>query len=341
VARRALGVGSLALLLSGCSGEAFRLAEADPLGSAGIRPDAGDGMARDGMASAPPPLQPEARQDLPAAAAIDAGILAGPTRPTSMATPAVAACGALRLPSPELANAEVCVGASTFTMGGTTGVPAGYVAHAPEHVVTLSAYVLDAYEVSVARYRGCVSAGACAPPGENPVQGCTYSALPGDNERYPVTCVPWQGGQDFCAWDGGRRLPSEAEWERAARGPQRFVYPWGNDFTCARAVLAGASECDSYAGTLPRPVGSTPQGQSAEHAFDLAGNAWEWVADRSGAYPSGSVVNPQGPLAGSARIQRGGGWQTPAAAAFAYLRRAEAAGAIGPTGFRCARDAVE
>jgi formylglycine-generating enzyme required for sulfatase activity len=329
-----LGSGWLAILLFACSGEAFHLAGADFIGSGGTAPDAAEQAA-----SAFPPFVPDTSLELPAATLRDAGAVSALS--PELPAPELSACGEPRVPDAALANAEVCVPAGTFTMGSTAGVPAGYVAHGPEHQVSLSAYFLDAYEVSVARYRTCVSAGVCTAPAENSAQGCTYSVLPGAHERHPITCVPWQAGLDFCAWDGGRRLPSEAEWERAARGAQSWLYAWGNDFSCGRAVLAGASECSQYSGTLPWPVGSTALGQSAEHAFDLIGNAWEWVADRSGGYGSGSVVDPTGPLTGSTRIQRGGGWQTPPAAAFAYLRRAEAPGAIAPSSFRCARDGVE
>jgi formylglycine-generating enzyme required for sulfatase activity len=152
--------------------------------------------------------------------------------------------------------------------------------------------------MSVARYRACVEAGACVAPGTILSQGCTYTTAAAAQELFPITCVSWQQASDFCAWDGGRRLPTEAEWERAARGPSSSNYPWGDVFDCTRAVAAGTTQCTMYAGSSPRAAGSTPAGVSAEGAFDLIGNAAEWVADWFGAYPSGSVSDPTGPASG-------------------------------------------
>jgi formylglycine-generating enzyme required for sulfatase activity len=152
--------------------------------------------------------------------------------------------------------------------------------------------------------------------------------------------VPWQSAQDFCAWDGARRLPTEAEWEQAARNAAS-KYPWGDTFSCERAVLAGASQCSQYAGQLPQPVGSAPAGASSERAFDLTGNAAEWVADWfGGAYSATPATNPTGAASGSARIQRGGGWLTAGADAASYARRGDDPASTGPFSFRCAR-AVE
>ena len=153
-----------------------------------------------------------------------------------------------------------------------------------------------------------------------------------------MTCVPWQSAHDFCEWDGGRQLPTEAQWEQAARNSAGSKYPWGDTFTCDRAVLAGASQCMQYAGQLPQPVGSARAGASTERAFDLTGNAAEWVADWfGGAYPAQAVTNPTGAASGSARIQRGGSWQTLAGDGVSYARRGEVPASSGPFSFRCAR----
>jgi formylglycine-generating enzyme required for sulfatase activity len=248
----------------------------------------------------------------------------------------------LRANAAGLANGEVCIEAGSFTMGSSAAsLGAGYVAHGPEHAVTLSAYVLDAYEVSVARYRACVQAGTCTAPGTTLAQGCTYTPLVAGQELYPVTCVSWQQASDFCAWDDGRRLPTEAEWERAARGSSSSSYPWGDTFDCTRAVLAGTTQCSAHAGVSPKAGGSAPAGESPEGAFDLIGNAAEWVADWFGPYTSGAATNPTGPATGSTRIQRGGNWQTRAIDAVGYARRAETPGAVGSFSFRCARSAPQ
>jgi sulfatase modifying factor 1 len=213
---------------------------------------------------------------------------------------------------------------------------AGYYAHGPEHEVTLTDYVLDAYEVSVARYRRCVVAGACTAPSTVADQGCTYTTAAASHELHPVTCVSWVGAQGFCSWDGQRQLPTEAQWEQAAR-MDTARYAWGDSFSCARAVVGGQVQCDEYAGLIPRPVGSAPTGNSPEGAYDLVGNAAEWVADWFGPYSSEITTNPTGPETGSTRIFRGGNWLTNSADAVSYGRRGSDPDAIGPYSFRCSR----
>ena len=307
--RAAVALGGVALL-SACAGEGFAL---------------DDDASRGG--STFPPLT---TTDNPGA---DAGTGGAPPEP------AASSCGELR-PGTSSDDGEVCVEAGTFTMGSSEArVPANYTAHGPAHSVTLSAYVLDAKEVTVGRYRACVSAGDCAQPTTEP-QGCTYSASAGSADRLPVTCVSWSDASTFCEWDGGRRLPTEAEWERAARGASGTTYAWGNDVSCLNAVFGGTILCPEHGGLEPKEVGSTPRGASAEGALDLTGNAWEWVADWFGVYGSGAATDPVGPSNGASRILRGGNWQTSPADAAAFMRRAEAPNAIGPTSFRCARSAM-
>jgi formylglycine-generating enzyme required for sulfatase activity len=253
--------------------------------------------------------------------------------------PALSACGELRPGTPG-DDGEVCIPAATFTMGNSDAtVPNGYTAHGPAHPVTLAPFVLDVKEVTVARYRACVSAASCTAPLTSTEQGCTYSAASGDGDRLPVTCVSWNDAVTFCDWDGGRRLPTEAEWERAARGTTERTYAWGEEVACTNAVFGGIVLCPEYGGLLPQPVGSVPRGASPEGVLDLTGNAWEWVHDWFGPYTSAAALNPTGPDFGSARIQRGGNWQTPPANAAAFMRRAESPAAIGPSSFRCARGA--
>jgi formylglycine-generating enzyme required for sulfatase activity len=261
----------------------------------------------------------------------------GPVSSTPPPPPATGPCGATRVADDDLADDEVCVRAGSFDMGSSLPPTSGYFAHGPVHSVTLSAYLLDAYEVTVARYRRCVQAGACDAPSSNAAQGCSYTPQAQDHEKYPVTCVAWQSAQDFCSWDGGRQLPTEAQWEQAARNAAGSKYPWGDAFSCDRAVLAGASQCQEYSGQLPKPVGSARNGASPERVYDLTGNAAEWVADWFGSYAATALTDPTGPATGSARIQRGGGWLTIANDAASYARRGESPAAIGPFSFRCAR----
>jgi formylglycine-generating enzyme required for sulfatase activity len=249
------------------------------------------------------------------------------------------ACGELR-PGASNDDGEVCIPPGTFTMGNSqVSAPPGYTGHGPAHEVTLGAFALDTNEVTVARYRACVSAGTCTAPLSSPDQGCTYSATSGSADRLPVTCVSWNDAVAFCEWDGGRRLPTEAEWERAARGTAGNNYAWGNNVACINAVFGGLAQCPEHGGVLPKPVGSLPRGASPEGALDLTGNTWEWAADWFGPYNSTPASDPVGPDTGSTRIQRGGNWQTPPALAMTFMRRAEAPAAIGPFSFRCARPA--
>ncbi len=306
--RAAVGFGWVALL-SACAGEGFAL---------------DDSASQGGF----PPLDTTDNQD-----AADGGTGGPPPEP------AVSSCGELR-PGAASDDGEVCIEAGAFTMGNNEArVPNGYTAHGPAHEVTLSAFVLDTKEVTVARYRACVSAGSCSAPASEP-QGCTYSASAGTADRLPVTCVSWNDASTFCEWDGGRRLPTEAEWERAARGAGGTTYAWGDDVSCLKAVFGGSILCPEHGGLTPKAVGSAPRGASPEGALDLTGNAWEWVADWFGVYASGATTDPAGPTNGASRILRGGNWQTSPADAAAFMRRAEAPTAIGPSSFRCARSAL-
>jgi len=327
--RSGLGVCAVgALSWLACSGEAFHLVDSNALGPSD---DAGSfpALVTDSTRRDADPVSQEGAGGSSSSVPPDAG----PAAPPGPASP----CGVARSADPSLADDEVCVRAGTFDMGSSTAPSSGYFAHGPVHAVTLSAYFLDAFEVTVARYRRCVEAGLCVAPNSVAAQGCTYTLEPADHERHPVTCVPWQSAHDFCEWDGGRQLPTEAQWEQAARNSAGSKYPWGDTFSCDRAVLAGASQCSEYAGQLPQPVGSARAGASTERAFDLTGNAAEWVADWFGVYPASPVTNPAGPGSGSARVQRGGGWLTPAVDAASYARRGDVPAAIGPFSFRCAR----
>lgn len=168
----------------------------------------------------------------------------------------------------------------------------------PAHRVTLSAFFLDRDEVTVARYAGCVVAGQCVSPRRPPVSL-------GD----PVNFVSWNDAAAYCRFVG-KRLPSEAEWERAARGTDGRTYPWGNTADCSRANFGnykGEGRCPDNPGRLT-PPGLYPSGSSVEGARDLAGNVWEWVADRydPGYYARSPSINPPGTAKGLLHVARGG-----------------------------------
>ena len=119
--------------------------------------------------------------------------------------------------------------------------------------------------------------------------------LPGN----PVACISWYEAEAYANWRGGR-LPTEAEWEYAARGPDSLNYPWGNEFD--------ASRCNVVNSNGLKPVGSYPSGASWVGALDMTGNVMEWVQDWLGKYPRGTLENPTGPETGRIKVEKGGWW---------------------------------
>jgi formylglycine-generating enzyme required for sulfatase activity len=168
----------------------------------------------------------------------------------------------------------------------------------PYEPITLSPFWADATEVTNSAYSECVSAGACV------AAGCNA----GDPAKldHPVACVPWGQADTYCTW-ADKRLCTEAEWEKAARGTQGNTYPWGNaEPTCDLAQMGGCP------GGNTLPVGSLPLGASPYGILDMSGNVWEWVADYySATYYAGSPkTDPQGPDSSDSRVKRGGGWNS-------------------------------
>ena len=183
----------------------------------------------------------------------------------------------------------------------------------PRHQVELDAFWIDIYEVTHLDYQTCVSAGACDAPVELDYNGHSY-AFAAQIEDGAVVNVTWYNAGDYCAW-AGKRLPTEAEWEKAAHGEDSRIYPWGDDADAlGRAWFGGVYSADNpnvYDDfSRPAPVGSFPDGASPYGLFDMAGNVWEWVQDwyASDTYAEPGQVNPTGPEAGSYRVIRGGAW---------------------------------
>jgi formylglycine-generating enzyme required for sulfatase activity len=314
---------------TGCSGEAFRFAPDAGVNNAPTQTADGSGGGGGSGSSLVSPST-----DLS-----DAGPLLNAVDPGGGGEPLESPCGFPRVANSALQNAEVCLGPAEFSMGSSApNIGGQYADHLPPHPVSLSPYFIDAYEVTVVRYRACVAAGACIEPRLDLGQGCTYTAAPGARELFPVTCVSWTLAEAFCFWDG-RRLPTEAEWEFAARGTAGRKFPWGEEFECNRAVLSGSSQCPEHAGSLPKRVGSLPRGASPEGLYDLIGNAWEWVHDRAGSYSAAAQQDPTGSTSGTSRVQRGGGWLTLAPGAVGWARESVAPAADGSFSFRCARSA--
>jgi sulfatase modifying factor 1 len=207
-----------------------------------------------------------------------------------------------------------------------------------EHRVHLSGYFLDRAEVSLGDYQACVRLRRCkAPPYER-------GALRFQRPSFPVSFVSWDDAQAFCAFRGAR-LPSEAEFERAARGRLGRRFPWGelgNGHLANHGRLGMDTTDDSDGYAELAPVGSFNAGRTPDGFLDLAGNVAEWVEDRYATqYPETEVSDPKGPDAAqatSARVVRGGSYESP----IAWLRGAARGAALPserrPTlGFRCAR----
>ena len=164
----------------------------------------------------------------------------------------------------------------------------------PERLVYLKAYYIDRFNITNKQYKECVLDDECTPPRR------TTAITDAKFDDYPVLFVDWYQAQNYCDWAGGR-LPTEAEWEKAARGVEGFIYPWGDAMEEGAAVWNQAS---------PQPVMKRPRGVSSFGIYDMAGNVWDWVADwfNPNYYDESPDSNPQGPERGVHKIFRGGSW---------------------------------
>lgn len=236
--------------------------------------------------------------------------------------------------TPDLDPSPVHVPAGSFLMGSETGAAD----EKPVHRVTGSAIVLDRYEVTNARYQTCVRAGACVAPSLSSSNVRAHYFDDPAFADYPVIFVSWKQAQAFCAFAGGR-LPSEAEWERAAAGSDApRTYPWGESPPdCSKANFSGC------VGDTDR-VGRRSAGQSPTGAFDMAGNVWEWTADWYDAtyYRASPGQDPTGPSGGSLKVMRGGCWVSGASTLRTSCRKPSLPGSWAPNvGFRCAYPEVQ
>jgi sulfatase modifying factor 1 len=207
----------------------------------------------------------------------------------------------------------------------------------PQHRVFVEALRIDRTEVSQGDYRRCVQRGACAP-----LRIAEVDARVSQPEQ-PASGVTWEEAARYCAWVGGR-LPTEAEWERAARGNSARRFPWGRFWNSRIANHGGDGQPDAHDGyDYAAPVTALPDGQSAYGLLNMAGNAWELTADTYDreAYAKAAQAEPRSgakPNAtGDERVMRGGSWRAPAYALRVTQRAAIKANESRPdVGFRCA-----
>jgi len=235
----------------------------------------------------------------------------------------------------------------------------------PSHNVKLDSFCMDLYEVQAKDYKACSDVGKCrrAPtevdwPNITAAERKLYSTLctiaDPAKEDHPINCISWEMSSAYCKAQD-KRLPTEAEWEYTARGPDGRMYPWGDEEPTAAHLNACGTECvawgkahgvaleplyranDGYPTTAP--VGKFPAGSSRFGPFDVVGNVWEWTSDWYGDYGPNDADNPMGPATGDRRVIRGGAYNGSFASwllpSFRYAQepKAQSQG----IGFRCAK----
>jgi eukaryotic-like serine/threonine-protein kinase len=259
-----------------------------------------------------------------------------PTPPPGLASvgapvPSVAPSASARVMPMSCPAGMIPIPGGSFFMGSDEGLPF----EKPAHQVALEPFCIDEFEVTVDKYRACSDGGRCKRAGTTndwatitEKERKSFDPLcnirdPQGRSNHPVNCVDWEMAEKFCREQGGR-LPTEAEWEFAARGPDGRKYPWGDDDPAAGHLNACGKECvawgqkngieekamyeadDGFPNTAP--VGSFPKGASRYGVQDVVGNVWEWVADWYGDYGKDEQKGPKGPAAGDEKVIRGGAW---------------------------------
>jgi formylglycine-generating enzyme required for sulfatase activity len=219
------------------------------------------------------------------------------------------------------------VPAGEFTMGSATGDDD----ERPAHQVYVAAFSMDKYQVSVGQYAKFLEATSQAAPPDWSVMNKSR------HQTRPVVNVDWADADAYCKW-AGKRLPTEAEWEKAARGTDGRVYPWGNEYPTRFHANSGNDKWSNH--WVVVPVGSLEDGKSPYGIYDMAGNVWEWVSDWYAAdyYKTGPSKNPTGPPTGGYKVIRGGSWGSGPDGLRSADRETHLPSFRGfGTGFRCAK----
>lgn len=222
----------------------------------------------------------------------------------------------------------IYIPAGEFIMGSDTSDSAAQDDEFPQHTIYLDAFWIDQTEVTNRLYLACAEANRCAPV-VSPRPEMTTAP------DQPIIGVAWPEAVNYCRWVG-RRLPTEAEWEKAARGVDARLYPWGNNFEAAQQV-----NIDFRVGDF-NDAGSNVDDRSLYGVLDMAGNAPEWTVDwyQKNYYAQSPARNPTGPESGQLKVTRGGAWNVAPRAARSANRFWSFPDRDDFTGFRCAMDAV-
>ena len=221
---------------------------------------------------------------------------------------------------------QVYIPSGSFTMGSSLDDPTADEDEKPSHNVLLDSFWIDRTEVTNAMYLRCISVDACAPPARS-----SYYEKP-EFAQHPAIGISWPQAQDYCNWVE-RRLPTEAEWEKAARGTDERIYPWGNDLPSIQHANFNHNLSETS------DVGNFPEGASPYGVLDMAGNAWEWVADsyQPDFYSQSPEKNPITDSPVNRRVLRGGNWDSNADGIRVTNRFWAFPGRNDTDGFRCAQ----
>lgn len=269
------------------------------------------------------------------------------TSTTSAAAAAATASSGPTASSPSATPATLCPSTSVWIPPtGPGGFRMGKGTRGEHSVVLTQGFCMDAAEISVRQFAACVDEGAC----KEPWKADPYSMYPAKLD-YPVNLVSWPKARAYCAWTG-ERLPTEAEWEWAATGPEQSKYPWGDepdpscdyvDYTKLGAPKWAAGADVGCGGGGPSPVGAHPKGDRlwpGGSVHDLAGNVWEWTEDSFAPYSTAPRTDPVVRTSERVHVIRGGGWNRSYAAMVVTFRgEADYAYQVPALGFRCVRGA--